>query len=62
MGLLNETHTDYYKSNEYGNNQFISYQDVRVQFDIGYVGEDKIRASIKIADIAFCAHRDQETR
>ena len=57
MALFNGTHKDYYKGNNFGNYQFISLQDVITQFEIAYVGEDKIIPKIKRADIAFFAQR-----
>ena len=57
MALFNGTHKNYYKGNNFGNYQFISLQDVITQFEIAYVGEDKIIPKIKRADIAFFAQR-----
>jgi len=59
MGLLNNiTQTDYYlDSSSWGNYQFTSLDDIITQFQIAYVGEDKIISKIKRADIAFHAQR-----
>ena len=58
MGLLDgTTHADYYQGNDLGNYQFTSLDDIITQFEIAYVGEDKIISKIKRADIAFHAHR-----
>ena len=57
MGLLEETNREYYQGNDHGDYQFISLEDVIAQFQIAYVGEDKIISKIKRADIAFHAQR-----
>ena len=58
MGLLdNTTHKDYYQSNDLGSYQFTSLDDVITQFQVAYVGEDKIISKVKRADIAFHAQR-----
>ena len=58
MGLLdNTTHADYYESNNLGNYQFTSLDDIITQFEIAYVGEDKIISKIKRVDIAYHAQR-----
>jgi len=59
MGLLGSiTQTDYYlDSNSWGNYQFTSLDNIITQFQIAYVGEDKIISKIKRADIAFHAQR-----
>ena len=58
MGLLdNTTHQQYYQGNDYGNYQFVSLNDVIAQFEVMYVGEDKLIPKAKRADIAFHAHR-----
>lgn len=58
MGLLDgSTHIDYYQGNDHGNYQFTSLDDVITQFQIAYVGEDKIIPKIKRTDIAFYAQR-----
>ncbi len=58
MGLLDgTTQAQYYQENDYGNYQFTSLDDVITQFQIAYVGEDKIISKIKRADIAFHAQR-----
>ena len=57
MGLINKTHKEYYQSNDLGNYQFTSLDDIVTQFQIAYVGEGKIIPKIKRADIAFHAQR-----
>ena len=58
MGLLDgTTHQTYYNGNDHGNYQFTSLDDIITQFQIAYVGEDKIISKIKRADIAFHAQR-----
>ena len=58
MGLLdNITQQQYYQGNDYGNYQFTSLDDIITQFQIAYVGEDKIISKIKRVDIAFHAQR-----
>jgi len=58
MGLLdNTTQQAYYQSNNLGNYQFISLDDIITQFEIAYVGEGKIIQKAKKADIAFHAQR-----
>jgi len=57
MALLEKTQRDYYQGNNFGNYQFISLQDIVTQFQIAYVGEDKIIPKIKRNDIAFYAQR-----
>ena len=59
MGLLdNTTQRKYYTNeNEYGSYQFTSLDDIINQFQIAYVGQDKIIPRIKRADIAFHAMR-----
>jgi len=58
MGLLDgTTQQGYYQGNDHGNYQFTSLDDVITQFQIAYVGEDKIISKIKRADIAFHAQR-----
>ena len=57
MALFNGTQNEYYNGNNHGNYQFISLQDLITQFEIAYVGEDKIIPKIKRADISFFAQR-----
>ena len=43
MGLLNgTTQQQYYDGNDYGNYQFTSLDNIITQFEIAYVGENKI--------------------
>ena len=58
MGLLNgTTQQQYYDGNDYGNYQFTSLDNIITQFEIAYVGENKIIPKIKRTDIAFHAQR-----
>ena len=58
MGLLDSTtQQQYYDSNNYGNYQFTSLDDVINQFIIAYVGENKIIPKAKRTDVAFHAQR-----
>ena len=58
MGLLDDqTHQQYYQGNDLGNYQFTSLEDIISQFEIAYVGENKVIPKIKRADIAFHAMR-----
>ena len=60
MGLLDyyqESQNQYYNGDNLGNYQFISLADIIKQFQIAYVGENKIIPKIKKADIAFHAQR-----
>ena len=58
MGLLdNTTDADYYEGDNLGSYQFTSLDDIINQFQVAYVGEDKIISKIKRADIAFHAQR-----
>ena len=58
MGLLKgTTHKEYYESSHFGNYQFTSLEEIIAQFQIAYVGEDKIISKIQRADIVFHAMR-----
>ena len=58
MGLLdNTTHRDYYLGNNLGSYQFTSLDDIITQFQIAYVGENKLISKIKRADISYFAQR-----
>ena len=58
MGLLDgTTQLEYYQGNDHGNYQFISLNDIINQFEVAYVGENKIIPKIKRVDIAFHAQR-----
>jgi len=58
MGLLDNTsHQQYYQGNDYGNYQFVSLDDIITQFQVMYIGEDKLIPKAKRADIAFHAQR-----
>ena len=48
MGLLDKiTQNEYYQGKKFGNYQFTSLDDIISQFQIAYVGEDKIISKIK---------------
>ena len=58
MGLLDgQTHQAYYQGDDHGNYQFTSLDNIISQFEVAYVGENKIIQKIKRADIAFHAQR-----
>jgi len=58
VGLLdNITQTQYYQGNNHGNYQFTSLEDVISQFEVGFVGQDKIIPKVKRSDIAFHARQ-----
>lgn len=58
MGLLDTLSQDeYYQGNSFGDYQFISLNDIITQFQVMYVGEDKIIPKAKRADISFHAQR-----
>ena len=58
MGLLdNTTNQEYYQGNNLGSYQFTSLDNIISQFEVAYVGENKIIPKIKRADIAFHAMR-----
>ena len=58
MALLdNFNQQQYYEGNLHGQYQFISLRDIITQFEIAYVGENKIIPKIKKTDILFHAQR-----
>jgi hypothetical protein len=58
MGLLdNITHKEYYQGNNLGNYQFISLDDIISQFEVAYIGENKIIPKANRSDVAFHAQR-----
>jgi hypothetical protein len=58
MGLLDgQAPIDYYGGGGDSNYQFTSLDDVITQFQIAYVGEDKIISKVRRSDIAFHAQR-----
>ena len=58
MGLLdNQTAPEYYQGNDHGGYQFTSLEAIIAQFEVAYVGENKIIPKINRADIAFHAMR-----
>ena len=57
MGLLQQSEQQYYDSNDYGNYQFTSLDNIISQFMVAYVGENKIISKVKRADVAFHAQR-----
>ena len=58
MVLLDcNTQQEYYQGSDHGNYQFTSLDDIITQFQIAYVGEDKLISKVKRADIAVPAQR-----
>ena len=58
MGYLDNTNqAAYYQGGDHGDYQFVSLDDIITQFQIMYVGEDKLISKAKRADIAFHAQR-----
>ena len=58
MGLLDDTtQKEYYQGENYGGYQFVSLDDIITQFQIMYVGEDKVIPSVSRTDVAFHAQR-----
>ena len=57
MGLLDGTEQEYYQGNDFGSYQFTSLNSIINQFEVAYVGENKIIPKIKRADIQFHAMR-----
>tara|TARA_R100001443_G_scaffold58694_1_gene69181 strand:+ start:539 stop:1945 length:1407 start_codon:yes stop_codon:yes gene_type:complete len=58
MGYLEEaSQKQYYQGTSFGDYQFVSLDDIINQFQIMYVGEDKLIPKAKRADIAFHAKR-----
>lgn len=58
MGLLdNTTQLEYYQGGGYGSYQFVSLDDIITQFQITYIGEDKLIPKAKRTDVAFHAQR-----
>ena len=58
MGFLdNRPQQDYYSIGIFGKYQFVSLATIITQFEIAYVGENKIIPKLKRADIAFHAQR-----
>ena len=60
MGYLNTynaSQSDYYSGDNLGDYQFTSLENIITQFQIAYVGENKIIPKLKKADVAFHAMR-----
>ena len=58
MGYLEEaSQKQYYQGTSFGDYQFVSLDTIINQFQISYVGQDKIIPRIRRADIAFHAMR-----
>ena len=55
--LDNQTQGAYYNSNDFGNYQFCSLEDIINQFMVIYVGEEKIIPKVRKLDVAFHAQR-----
>ena len=47
MGLLTSSQNAYYNGNDFGNYQFTSLEDIINQFEVAYVGDNKIIPQIK---------------
>ena len=48
---------DYYSGNNLGNYQFVSLKDIISNFNLTYVGENKIIPKVSRSQIAFHAQR-----
>ena len=57
VGHLDGTQFDYYYGNDYGNYQFIPLDEIISNFQIMFIGEDKIIPKYKRADVSFYAQR-----
>tara|TARA_R110002012_G_scaffold101442_1_gene240555 strand:- start:1004 stop:2461 length:1458 start_codon:yes stop_codon:yes gene_type:complete len=58
MGYIdNLSQDEYYQGSNFGNYQFVSLDDIITQFQIMYIGEDKLIPKAKRADISFHAQR-----
>ena len=57
MALITQPPQSYYDTNNYGNYQFTSLDDIINQFIIAYIGEDKLIPRGKRSDVAFHAQR-----
>ena len=58
MGLLDNTSQQaYYQGNNLGNYQFVSLEDIIIQFMVIYIGEGKIISKVSRMDVAFHAQR-----
>ena len=58
MGLLdNQTQYEYYNSNDFGNYQFVTLDNIINAFMVAYVGENKIISKVNRTDVQFHAMR-----
>ena len=57
MGLLTQSEQQYYNSNNFGDYQFVSLDNIIANFMATYVGEEKILPRTKRGDVSFHAHR-----
>ena len=57
IGHLEGTQYDYYYGNDHGNYQFIPLDEIISNFQIMFIGEDKIISKYKRADVSFYAQR-----
>ena len=57
MGLLTQSEQEYYNSNNFGDYQFVSLDNIIANFMATYVGEEKILPRAKRSDVSFHAHR-----
>ena len=57
MALFTGTQEAYYTGSNLGNYQFVSFADLKNNFLVSYVGEDKIIPKVKIPDVNFHIQR-----
>ena len=57
MALFTGTQEAYYTGSNLGNYQFISFADLKNNFLVSYVGEDKITSKVRKTDVIFHALR-----
>lgn len=57
MALFTGTQESYYSGSNLGNYQFVSFADLKNNFLVSYVGEDKVIPKVKIPDVNFHIQR-----
>jgi len=57
IGHFEGTQYDYYYGNNHGNYQFIPLEEIIANFQVMFIGEDKIISKYKRADVAYYAQR-----
>ena len=57
MALFTGTQESYYSGSDLGNYQFVSFADLKNNFLVSYVGEDKVIPKVKIPDVNFHIQR-----